>query len=118
MEFKLVNDALVPLSDDEMADLVARRAAAAAALTDLSRFPLSRRQVRKAMVFANIGLDAVDNAIAAMPAGEARDLAMIDWQDATVYERSHPLFDQIATTIGITSAQLDSLWLWAASFDA
>lgn len=80
--------------------------------------PLSRRQVRKAMVYSGIGLTSVDAAIDAMPAGQARDLALIDWQDAPIYLRSHPLFDTLAPALNLTPAQIDSMWLFAATLDA
>lgn len=81
-------------------------------------FPLSRRQVRKAMVYAGIGLDDVTNTIKQIPDPVERDLALIDWEDAPVYQRSHPLFNTLAPAFGLTTEQLDTLWMWAADLDA
>jgi hypothetical protein len=77
---------------------------------------LTRRQVRR--VIANsVGLDAVTAAIDALPAGPVRDLARVDWDDSPVYLRSHPLFDQLAVSVGVTPAEIDALWMWGESFD-
>jgi hypothetical protein len=115
--FNVVTDAetgeavSVPFTSEE-------EAAADALSPTPADFPLSRRQVRKAMLHAGIPLNGVDAALASLPAGEVRDLAIIDWQDAPVYLRSHPMFDMMAPIFGITPAQLDALWIWAASLDA
>lgn len=77
--------------------------------------PLTRRQVRKAMVLAGISVSAVNNAIAAIQDDTERELAEIDWQDAPVYLRSHPLFDALAPAVGVTSEQIDAMWLNAAA---
>lgn len=91
--------------------------AADADLNSPSHYALTRRQVRRAIAYS-IGLDAVTAAIMALPAGQVRDLALVDWEDSPVYVRAHPLFNQLSAVIGITPAEIDALWLWAVSFDA
>lgn len=98
--------------------------------------PLSGRQIRLAL--RNIGItpamvDAQIEAHAAAliaDAGEIedeaerqaaidqieldRDLALIDWRDASQYQRSYPLLNDMAEAFDLAPEHVDALWEWAA----
>ncbi|MCF1462601.1 hypothetical protein FS827_14915 [Agrobacterium vitis] len=67
----------------------------------------SRINVSKADVLALV--DAMDDKQA------AADLR-IEITEAVSFERSNPAIDEVATLLGISGEQLDSLWVWAAGF--
>jgi hypothetical protein len=72
----------------------------------------SMRQARLALL--QIGkLSAVDTAIAALPS-PAKEAAQIEWEYATEVTRDSALMQQLAAAIGLTEADLDSLFTTAA----
>jgi len=76
---------------------------------------VTRRQALRALNDAGL-LNSVENAINAMtgPAGVA---ARIDWDNATEFRRDFPLLAQLASALGLTSAQVDALFAAAAAID-
>lgn len=73
-------------------------------------FPVvTMRQARLALSEAGL-LDAVNAAI--VSAGGA---AVIEWEYATEVKRSWPLVTMLASTLGLTEVQLDSLFTLAAT---
>lgn len=87
---------------------------------DLLGQTLTRRQVRAALALNGIDRDAIPNAIAAIPDAVQRDLALIDWEDAPYYVRTHPLFSNAAllATLGLDAAAIDALWAQAINLPA
>lgn len=75
---------------------------------------VTRRQARQALLLAGL-LDAVPAAIAAIPDATQRQLAQIEWEDSLQFERSRPLLIALATALGLTSAQLDQLFISASA---
>lgn len=75
---------------------------------------VTRRQARQALLLAGL-LDSVDPAIAAIPDTTQRKLAQIEWQDSQDFERHRPLLVSLASALGLTSAQLDQLFITAAT---
>lgn len=70
---------------------------------------ITPRQAKLALL--NIGmLDSVETAIAA--AGKA---AQIEWENAISFERTSPLLSSICNSLGLTSEQLDGLFITASS---
>ncbi len=59
-------------------------------------------------------LSQVEQAIAAMP-GQAGVEARIDWAKAQTVERSWPLVQSLAVGLGLSDAQLDDLFRYAAT---
>ena len=51
----------------------------------------------------------------AMPDPTDRERTRIMVEDTRIYRREDPLINALAAGQGITSTQLDSLWLWAAA---
>jgi hypothetical protein len=73
------------------------------------RVPLAvtRRQLRLWMVRNGIPLAAAEKAIAALPEPQ-RTEARIEWEDASVYERNHPLLVELAgKVLGLSGEELE-----------
>lgn len=77
--------------------------------------PLSRRQLRLALLSIGVTADDIEAYIAAIPDPQDRAAALIEWQDASAYERGHPLLVDIAAAMGLVAEQVDVLWIWAAA---
>lgn len=78
---------------------------------------ITRRQLRLALL-TRFGVTAaqVEAQIAAMPGTPIeREAAMIEWQDATTYERNHRLIVALGAALGLTTAQIDDAWKEAAT---
>lgn len=77
--------------------------------TDL---PITRRQLRTALVLAGFPADAIPQAIGQISDPQKRALALIDWEDAPYYVRSHPLFSDPEATagMGLEPAEIDAMW--------
>lgn len=70
---------------------------------------VARRQALLALLAAG-KLDAVDAAIQAAPRA-----VQIAWGAAGTFERACPLIDALAPTLGLTSTQIDNLFIEAAT---
>lgn len=75
-------------------------------------FSVSRRQGRQALLLAG-KLQLVQPAIDAIADVTQRGMAQIYWYDSQEFERQHPTLIALATQIGLTSADLDSLFITA-----
>lgn len=78
---------------------------------------LNRIQFRFMVKKLGVG-PAIEQAIAAMPAGSELEqngkiLAETLWEDGQLFERSHPLFTQLAPSVGLSPEQIDAAWLVA-----
>ena len=76
--------------------------------------PLTRRRLRLGLLSIGIRSADIEAVIAAIPDAEAREWAMIEWQDASEYERDHPLIADAMAALDLPAEQVDTLWLWAA----
>lgn len=74
---------------------------------------VSRRQARRALLDAGL-LDKVEPAISAMPSPQ-REIAMIEWQDATEFRRDHFLIAQLGASLGLSGTSIDTLFIAAAA---
>lgn len=74
---------------------------------------VSMRQARLALFGAGL-LDAVNVGIAAMP-GPAGAAARIEWEYASEVRRDSPLIAALEPALGLTSAQIDALFIGAAT---
>lgn len=101
---KLVNGAIVPLTDAEVAQIAADAAAPAPVPSSITP-----RQARLALLGAGL-LSNVTTAIAA--ADEATKIA---WEFATYVKRDNPIIAAMAAQLGLTSAQVDDLFRAAAA---
>lgn len=75
-------------------------------------FSVSRRQGRQALLLAG-KLSLVQPAIDAIADATQRGMAQIYWDDSQEFERNHPTLIALATQIGLTAADLDSLFITA-----
>lgn len=75
---------------------------------------LTRRQARLGLLSIGITVEDVEAHIAAIGDPLDRAAALIEWQDATAYERDHPLVADLAAAFALPPAQVDALWIWAA----
>ena len=74
---------------------------------------VSMAQARAALIYAGL-IAQVDAAIQAMPGMEG-DLARNDWEFRQTVERSSPLVSSLSAALGLTEAQLDTLFSQAAA---
>lgn len=71
------------------------------------------RSARRALYLAGL-LATVEGIINAM-AGEAGDLARIDWATAATVRRTDPVVAQIIPSLGKTEAEIDAMFIAAAA---
>lgn len=74
---------------------------------------VTRRQALRALHDAGL-LDDVEAAINGLPEPQ-KTQARIDWNSAQDFRRDFPLLVQLAGAIGLTSEQIDSLFVAAAA---
>ncbi len=74
---------------------------------------VTMRQARLALLGAGL-LSGVDAAIASLPS-PTKEAASIEWEYAAVVQRSSGLVPAMATALGMTSEQIDALFVAAAA---
>lgn len=72
--------------------------------------PLTPRQLRLGLIGAGISLASVDAAINSIENQYERDVARVEWEYASIFERTHPMIGQIGTVLGLTTEQIDAMW--------
>jgi hypothetical protein len=75
---------------------------------------VTARQLRLWLVGQGRTLAQVDAAIAALPEGQ-RDVAAIEWEYASTYERTHPLIGALGAALGFTVEDVDQGFRAAAA---
>ena len=88
------------------ADLEAKRKASVPA-------SVTRRQAKQALLLNGL-LANVQPAIDAIPDATQRTMIQIEWDDSQVFERERPALIVLGSALGLTSAQLDDLFIGAA----
>lgn len=68
---------------------------------------LSRRQLLLALFSIGITEAQIDDALVDDVEG------LIEWKNASTFERLHPLISELSGHFGLPPEQVDSLWLWA-----
>lgn len=68
---------------------------------------VTRWQARRWLVDHGYDLDAIESQFAAIADPLARARALVDWRDAPVYERAHPLIAWVGAMHGFDGAALD-----------
>lgn len=74
---------------------------------------VTMRQARLALLQSGL-LAQVNSAVAGM-AGSDGDAARIEWEFSATVERHRPLVQALSATLGLTDAQLDDLFILAAT---
>ena len=88
------------------ADIEAKRKASVPA-------SVTRRQAKQALLLNGL-LANVQPAIDAIPDAAQRAMIQIEWDDSQVFERDRPALIAIGSALGLTSVQLDDLFIGAA----
>lgn len=76
---------------------------------------LTARQLRLGLIGNGIMPSQVDTALNAMPAGAAKEMALVEWDYASSFRRLHPLIASVGAALSLTDAQIDAMWTAAAS---
>lgn len=76
--------------------------------------PLSPRQLRLMMLSLDLSEEAVQAKIALIQDAAERAAALIEWQWAATYQRTHPLAVEIAAALEFDPVEFDALWEYAA----
>lgn len=77
--------------------------------------PLTARQLRLTLVRNGFSLSTIDAAIDALPAGQEKDEARIEWEYATTFDRLSATLITIASALGMSAEQIDTLWAQATT---
>lgn len=75
---------------------------------------VTMRQARLALLAAGL-LDDVEEAIAAIPDPVQRKAAQIEWEYASMVERQSAFVQQLAVGLGLSTEQMDDLFMQAAA---
>lgn len=78
--------------------------------------PLTRRQFRLALVMNGFALADIEALINQIEDDMQRQIIQIEWQDATVFERNNSSLFAMAALMGLSSTQIDELWVQALTF--
>lgn len=77
--------------------------------------PITARQLRLGLIANGIMPSLVQATIEAMPAGPSRESALVEWEYASSFERTHPLIASVAAGLSLTAEQVDAMWMAATS---
>lgn len=73
---------------------------------------ISPRQIRMALLAQGINESAIESAINGLPSPQ-KEQAMIAWKYSTEFVREQASVNEIGGLVGLSSEQLDALWLAA-----
>lgn len=74
---------------------------------------LTRRQFRLALVLNDFDLAEIEGLINQIADPLQRKTTLVEWQDATTFERNSDSLISMANVMGLTAAEVDALWLQA-----
>lgn len=74
---------------------------------------LTRRQFMRTLVLNQFDLDDIEAKIRTIEDAQERQLVLIDWHDATEFERNNQTMIMIIDLLGLTNDQVDALWAQA-----
>lgn len=72
--------------------------------------PLTRRQFRLALVMNGFALADIEAIINQIEDSTQQQIALIEWQDGTAFERYSPSLLKMAELMNLSSPQVDELW--------
>jgi hypothetical protein len=75
--------------------------------------PITAKQIRLALLGFGVSLDMIESAINELPE-PTRSYAKVTWEYATIFEREHPMIAGLGAQLGLTSEQIDYLFVEAA----
>ena len=109
--FRAVGGAIVPMTDEEVSARMVEELAWQA--NTIVPQAVTMRQARLALLGAGL-LSTVNSAILSMT-GSQGDTARIEWEFSNEVRRNQPLVASLGAAIGMTSEQLDALFITAAT---
>lgn len=71
---------------------------------------ISPRQIKTALFMLGITRDMISSAINTLPSPD-KEIATIAWEESTSFVRSAPAVNAIGSLLGLSSDQLDQLWI-------
>lgn len=74
---------------------------------------LTRRQFRMALVLNGYDLDEIKARISAIEDIQTRQLTLIEWEDASTFERTSSSLLMMAKLLELSDEQVDAMWLYA-----
>ena len=77
--------------------------------------PLKRRQFMRVLALNGFDPNEIEAMILSIEDTQVRQLAIIDWRDATDFERNDATLLQLAELMQLDKAQIDELWEQAAT---
>lgn len=75
--------------------------------------PLTRRQFMRTLVLQGYDLDLIEGEINKIEDKPTRQLALIDWKESTEFQRTDSTLIMMATMLGLSSEQIDTMWQFA-----
>ena len=75
---------------------------------------VSMKSARKALILAGIPMATINAAFDAIPDATQKELAKIDWEFSSVVLRDSPLVASMAGALGLSSAEVDGLFVAAS----
>ncbi|WP_139811985.1 hypothetical protein [Ensifer aridi] len=72
--------------------------------------PLTARQLRLGLLNAGISPSQVTATIDGMAAGPDKDKAQVEWEYATIFNRTHPLVGTVGAALALSEQQIDEMW--------
>lgn len=78
-----------------------------------SQPPVTARQLRLTLVRNGKSLASVDAAIDALPDGQLKDEARVEWEYGTTFDRLSPALLTVAAALAISPEEIDTMWVEA-----
>lgn len=72
--------------------------------------PLTARQLRLGLIANGLTLASVQAAVDGISDPTEREIAQVEWEYATTFERTHSLISQIGAALSLTHEQIDTMW--------
>ena len=72
--------------------------------------PLTRRQFRMVLVLNGYDLDEIKAQILAIEDTQTRQLTLVEWEDATTFERDNASLVMMAGLLGLNDDQVNAMW--------
>lgn len=72
--------------------------------------PLTRRQFRMVFILNGYDLDAIEAKIMEIEDTATRQLTLVEWEDATTFERDNASLVMMAGLLGLNDDQVNAMW--------
>lgn len=84
--------------------------------TTISNVPkiVTPRQIRLALILSGVSLDIIETAINSLPEPQ-KSMTRITWEYSVEFQRTNPMISAMSPMLGLTSEQIDNLFILAAT---